>query len=132
MTNREKLDLYEKSLCCATCMARNNFSFDAIDSYKCYENGINCKEEQKKNFDWLMEDEKCQGEQAKPQVDWRKVPVDTLIEVSSNLNFNSPVKRYFAKYENGIIYTWNDGRTSLTAYNEEDIKDWFCARLVEE
>lgn len=44
-------------------------------------------------------------------VDWTQVKVDTPILVRNN-EFSNWSKRYFTKYEDGIIYAWNSGRTS--------------------
>ena len=38
-------------------------------------------------------------------------------------------KRHFAKYENGIIYAWNNGETSWTT---EGMVDWKYAKLAED
>lgn len=49
-----------------------------------------------------------------PPVDWSKVAVDTpvLVRDSANLEWT---KRYFAKYENGSVFTWSDGATSWSS-----------------
>lgn len=48
-----------------------------------------------------------------PKVDWSKVEVDTKVLVR-NSEFGSWCKRYFAKYEDGKIYTYPDGLSSFT------------------
>ena len=48
-------------------------------------------------------------------IDWSKVPVDTLVEVSDN--GEKFIKRHFAKYEDGKVYCFNDGYTSFTIVN---------------
>ena len=46
-------------------------------------------------------------------IDWSKVPVDTpVVALDSDGNGH---RRHFAKYEDGVVYTWIDGRTSWTA-----------------
>lgn len=65
---------------------------------------------------------------AKPEVDWAKVKKDTLIEVREN-GERPWDRRYFAKYQDGKIYAYLDGRTSKT---ESQIIDWEFARLAEE
>ena len=66
----------------------------------------------------------------KETVDWSKVPVDTLVEVSDDgENF---IKRYFAKYESGLIFAWGDGRSSKTAYSENDVVKWEMANIIRE
>ena len=42
-------------------------------------------------------------------VDWSKVAVDTPILIKGSFEI---LKRYFAKYENGYVYFYSDGRTS--------------------
>lgn len=59
-------------------------------------------------------------------IDWTKVPVDTLIEVYTSMGWTN---RYFAKYENGKIYTWLNGATSKTTNTDQE---WQKARLVKE
>lgn len=44
-------------------------------------------------------------------VDWSKVKVDTPILVKDN-EFGVWVRAHFAKYENGKVYAWIDGKTS--------------------
>lgn len=59
--------------------------------------------------------------------DWSKVAIDTPIMVSSN-NMDWYC-RHFAKYENGLFYVWDDGRTSYTT-NTKSM--WKYAKLVNE
>lgn len=66
------------------------------------------------------------AEYIEPNVNWYKVAVDTPIMVSSN-NIDWYC-RHFAKYENGLFYVWDDGRTSYTT----DTKSmWKYAKLAE-
>ena len=46
-------------------------------------------------------------------IDWSKVAVDTKILVRQR-NDEEWTERHFAKYEDGKIYAWKDGRTSFT------------------
>lgn len=62
-------------------------------------------------------------------VDWSKVKVDTPILVS---NDNKEwIKRYFARYEDGNVYGWLNGKTSWTAICELSIGYWNYAKLAE-
>lgn len=62
-------------------------------------------------------------------VDWSKVPVDTPVLVS---NDNKEwIKRYFARYEDGNVYCWLNGKTSWTAICELSIGHWDYAKLAE-
>ena len=73
---------------------------------------------------WLLEEYE---EPEEPEVDWSKVEVDTpiLVRVSEDVKW---IKRYFAKYENGLVYAWNGGGTSWTVYN---MSAWKYAKLAE-
>lgn len=72
----------------------------------------------------LPEDES----EAKPEIDWAKVSVDTKIFVKNN---NDPAWycRHFARYEHGKVYAWLLGKTSFTTSEEQS---WDCAKLAEE
>ena len=70
---------------------------------------------------WLLED--CE----ESEVDWSKVEVDTPLLVRKYKN-GEWSKRYFAKYEDGNIYAWCNGRTS---WNETSIYAWKYAKLAE-
>lgn len=72
---------------------------------------------------WLMEEYK------EPETDWSKVAVDTPILVKDS-DTGGWDKRYFARYENGIIYAWAGGCTSWTAYGNTTM--WEYAKLAEE
>ena len=73
---------------------------------------------------WLLKDYE------EPEVDWSKVEVDTPILVRDTENEKCK-KRYFARYENGTIYAWVDGRTSWSAYNNRDVTTWKYIKLAE-
>ena len=51
------------------------------------------------------------------------VPVDTLIWVKEFTN-NHWIPRYFAGEQDGHPTGWNDGRTSKTAVNKDDVTKW--------
>ena len=67
-------------------------------------------------------------------VDWSKVQVDTKILVSEDgIDW---YRRYFAKYENGIIYAFSDGLSSFTACYKPEcgyrrVCSWKYAKLYE-
>ena len=48
---------------------------------------------------------------SKDEIDWNKVEVDTKVLVRDRPN-DDWVKRYFAKYKDGEVYVFKDGRTS--------------------
>ena len=70
---------------------------------------------------WLLEEYK------EPETDWSKVEADTPILVREYEHENW-VRRYFAKYEGGKVYVWNNGRTSWT---EKFMTPWKFAKLAE-
>ena len=73
---------------------------------------------------WLLE------EYEEPEVDWSKVEVDTPILVRT-VEWAEWVRRYFAKYEDGMVYVWNLGRTSWSVANDKDVSAWPYAKLAE-
>lgn len=128
MTNREKFA--EKILdiaCNGNWMAVNKATLEPI---KCQELpcedclfsvlGKGCNRNEMKKW--------ANSEYVGPSVDWSKVAVDTpiLVRDSANLKW---IKRHFAKYENGTIFTWSNGTTSWS--DGEHATPWKLARLVE-
>ena len=67
------------------------------------------------------------SEYVEPPVDWSKVAVDTPILVRDS-EIESWRKRYFARYDNGIVYAWGGGTTSWSA---ERSTYWKMAKLAE-
>lgn len=63
-------------------------------------------------------------------VDWSKVAVDTPILVRDDYD-DKWEKAYFAKYEDEMIYAWNNGRTSFSARDKDDTFIWDRAKLAE-
>ena len=62
------------------------------------------------------------------KIDWDEVEVDTKVLVRDR-PYNEWLKRYFAKYENGKVYVFNDGRTSWSCGG---ITHWEETKLWEE
>ena len=103
----------------------NEFCVDFVQPYILKENGcasINCEACFMYKMIWLLKDYE------EPEVDWSKVPVDTLILVRGDED-EEWLRRYFAKYENGKVYAWGNGCTSWTADN---MYDWKYAKLAED
>ena len=92
---------------CDECLFNNH-------SFSCSYDAIN----------WLF------SEYKEPEVDWSKVKVDTPILVGNTEN-DVTHKRYFAKYEDGKVYTWGGGTTSWTVSGEYDVTFWKYAKLAE-
>ena len=77
---------------------------------------------------WLME------EYEEPEtigINWNKIPVDTPILVKNHRD-EQWLRRYFAKYEDGFIYTWSAGRTSWTANTVAHMTGYAYAKLAKE
>ena len=70
----------------------------------------------------LGEDEK------EPEIDWNKIEVDTPILVRDSKD-GKWLKRYFAKYEDGLVYAWLGENTSCTTCGAAK---WKYAKPVEE
>lgn len=79
---------------------------------------------------WLDEE---YMEPPKPEVDWSKVPVDTLVRVRDSEDEDWTL-RYFKGLEEECytnrFQAWVDGATSKTAFGEYD--DWKYCELVED
>lgn len=78
---------------------------------------------------WLDEEYK---EPPKSDVDWNKVPVDTLVRVRYDES-NKWVLRWFKKYEFGAVapyVTWTNGDTRVTSRGLTE--HWKYCELVEE
>ncbi len=78
---------------------------------------------------WLDEEYE---EPPKPEVDWSKVPVDTLVRVQYDKS-NKWILRYFKGYEHGAVapyVTWVSGTTSATSGGLEE--HWKYCELVED
>lgn len=73
---------------------------------------------------WLNEEYKD------PEVDWSKVPVDTKILVKNNESgfFRN---RHFAKYKDGKVFAFNNGMTSFSTSEDDDVTCWEFAKLAE-
>ena len=83
--------------------------------------GIYCSECISRQLLWYLE------EYEEPKVDWSKVKVNTPILVKETENKNW-IRGYFAKYEDGKVYAWSNGRTSWTT---SYMVSWKYAKLVE-
>lgn len=77
---------------------------------------------------WLKEEYK------EPKTDWSKVKIDTPIYVKDHEDDNwNP--RYFAKYKNGNVYAWSNGKTSFSIgyinYDNNPYTEWKYAKLAD-
>lgn len=85
-------------------------------------NGIDCQRCAMLQMLWMLEEYK------EPEVDWSKVAVDTPILVR-DYESQEWEARHFAKYEDGVIYSWDGGSTSWTSRG--NVTEWKYAKLVE-
>ena len=100
-----------------------NCLFDEIEITKVYdlnEYAFSSLEFSTENRDllWSIED----------KVDWNKVEVDTKVLVRNKPDDNW-LKRHFAKYEDGKVYVFKNGRTS---WSSRGITHWQETKLWEE
>ena len=87
-------------------------------------NNVGCARCKMLQMLWLLE------EHEEPETDCSKVEVDTPILVRT-VEWAEWVRRYFAKYEDGMVYAWNLGRTSWSATYDKDVSAWPYAKLAE-
>ena len=83
-----------------------------------------CKENVHAFREWLN------SECIESSVDWSKVAGDTPILVR-DYEGGRWVRRYFAKYEDNTVYTWENGATSWSARGSYEILAWKMAKLSE-
>ncbi len=124
MTNGEK---YSDEL--AEVIMGGNFCENFLTPYILFPAGLSCCDRScyrcldlLKNF--------LKSEYVEPAIDWSKILVDTPILVSDTEN-DGWIKRHFAKIENGVVYAWNEGKTSFTAKAHE-CTGWYHAKLAED
>lgn len=124
MTNREKFAEQILDIACGgSKIAVDKATLELAPCYKLacrnclfsFGNG-DCRDARKK---W------ANSKYVEPPIDWSKVAVDTPILVRDNI-FSKWVKRYFAKYENGRVYVWNNGSTS---WSGNRCTPWKLAKL---
>lgn len=128
MTNREKLAEQILDIACSNdAIAVDKVTLEPIACGKseckdCLFNVSDVMSCGDKRINW------ANSEYVEPPVDWSKVAVDTpiLVRDSANLEWT---KRYFAKYENGSVFTWSDGATSWSS--EGYTTAWVLAKLPE-
>ena len=73
------------------------------------------------------EDRELLWETEEEEIDWNKVKVDAKVLVRDKPH-NKWLKRHFAKYEDGKVYVFKDGRTS---WNSRGITHWEETKLYE-
>ena len=125
MTNKEK---YAKEILDIACkgdkIAVRNGKITSCDDLLCKDCDFGYSDCNGKTLKW------ANSEYVEPPVDWSKVAVDTQIFVRDS-EAKEWRKRYFAKYDNGIVYAWAGGATSWSAERSSNITDWKMAKLAE-
>ena len=132
MTNREKyaeqiLDIAVTGHSIAVDKKRKLHKCNELDCRDCIFSRVECSEPscKEKTKKW------SEQEYVEPHVDWSKVPVDTKVFVRDcdSAYWNH---RYFAKFEDGKIFTWANGTTSFTAKGFDDVTWWNQGKLAED
>jgi hypothetical protein len=129
MLNREK---YAKEILDIACtgdnvaMRKSNNVIVGCKELKCSDCAFNPNG---KGYCNDMVEKWANSEYVEPPVDWSKVAVDTPILVRDTVGGRWS-RRYFAKYEDGIVYAWENGATSWSAHRG-NITDWGMAKLAE-
>lgn len=131
MLNREK---YAKEIIEIACNGGNiavvNGKLENCRKTQCNEcnfNGGTIRDCERKTREWANSE---YVEPVELSVDWSKVPVDAPVLVTDRKDAAGSEwkKRYFAKYENGMVYTWANGATS---WSGEIVSSWMYAKLAE-
>lgn len=95
---------------------------------------VNCEWCRLLLYIWLDEEYEGYEEPPKHEVDWGKVPVDTLVRVRDNYNSGNCLLRYFKGFDETLAMrkyvVWSDGATSKTAGNNTE--NWMYCELVED
>ena len=103
----------------------DNFCADFVNPHilgECSCSQMDCDQCKMLQIIWLLEDYK------EPETDWSKVEVDTPILVR-DYESQEWEARHFAKYEDGVVYTWDGGSTSWTSKGK--MVEWRYAKLAE-
>lgn len=132
MTNREKyaeqiLDIATSGSCIAVDKKGKMYRCEKLVCRDC----IFSRNENSERSCTENTKEWSEQEYVEPPVDWSKVPVDTKVFIRDS--DSQPWRpRYFAKFENGKIYTWNDGRSSFTSLEPRATSWWNQGKLAED
>ena len=132
MTNREKYAEQILDIACSgykVAIDENNMKLvpckDILcsDCYFGFKVGIKCNDACK---EW------CKSEYEESPIDWSKVPVDTPILVRDSEN-DEWIRRHFAKFKDGVVYAWDDGKTSWSLLSLDKVDwNWKYAKLAED
>ena len=141
MKNREKYrdeifealaELFNSGADGGSCGFMKKQVFPSYDLKKCAKKGtcggVTCTDCAKMFAFWLDEE---YTEPPKPEVDWNKVPVDTLVKVrdSQSEDWKLGFFKGFYPQNEFKFETWTNGETSKTGY---DYEVWMYCELVED
>ena len=125
MTNREKFAEQILDIACGG--GKIAVSKATLEPTACYK--LECKDclFNTHSYDYCGDktEKWANSEYVEPPVDWSKVAVDTPILIRDSI-FSEWGKRYFAKYENGVVYAWSNGTTS---WSGDRCTAWKLAKL---
>lgn len=89
---------------------------------------ISCEDCKQRIKEWFKEEYQPEP---KVEIDWAKVPKNTLVYVSNNLNDNGTLKfkriRHFCKYTNKKFFAYNDG---FSSDDRNALSTWIYCQLV--
>lgn len=128
----KNVEFYANELADLAVRKNGGIAIKTNDGVPCDCNDLNCGNCLFGNVDGCEEGllKWAESEYVEYEVDWEKVPVDTPVYCQANICQNeSP--GYFAKFNNGIVYTWRNGRTSFTSLYKNDICSCQFVRLAE-
>lgn len=132
MTNREKyteqiLDIATSGSCIAVDKKGKMYKCENLICRDCIfvKNKVSDRPCNEKTKEW------SEQEYVEPPVDWSKVPVDTKVYVRDFDN-GCWIPRHFARFEDGKIVTWNDGATSFSIDDFNNVSKWNQGKLAED
>lgn len=132
MTNREKyaeqiLDIATTGSCIAVDKKGKMYKCEKLMCRDC----IFSKNENRESSCTENTKKWSEQEYVEPSVDWSKVPVDTKVFVRDS-DSDTWKPRYFAKFEDGKIFTWTNGATSFSRSRFGDLSWWNQVKLAED
>lgn len=130
MTNREKFKEQILNIACNGCqLAVDENTMEPIECGT-HKTCKRCLFNKKTTGCRQLRKEWCEADYNEPHVDWSKVPVDTPILVSEYDDGFAWERRHFAKFQNGQVYAWAEGRTSWSAKSK--CMSWEYVKLAED
>lgn len=132
MTNREKyaeqiLDIATSGSCIAVDKKGKMYRCEKLVCRDC----IFSRNENSERSCTEKTKEWSEQEYVEPPVDWSKVPVDTKVYVRDS-DSDTWAPRYFAKFEDGLIFTWTNGATSFSRSRFGGLSWWNQGKLAED